>query len=152
MKRKKFFQRKKTYERFQGERYEDLVEKLSEWIADEHIKIRFRKDSSKEDDKELFKEYLKGERNIVYSAAYMKLLDIIECPQMYQKFYGVSFWNPGDPNLIKITPKSGFYRSLSYGKSNFSTLKKVRFDRKVEYWMDIKEMALLKISVRTRFL
>ena len=76
MKRKKFFQRKKTYERFQGERYEDLVEKLSEWIADEHIKIRFRKDSSKEDDKELFKEYLKGERNIVYSAAYMKLLDI----------------------------------------------------------------------------
>ena len=79
-------------------------------------------------------------------------MDIIECPQVYQKFYGVSFWNPGDPNLIKIKPKSGFYRSLSDGKSNFSTFKKVRFDKNVEYWMDIKKMALLKTTSQTRFL
>ena len=152
MRKKRIYKRKVTYERFQGERYEDLAMKLSEWVADEHVRIRLEKDSAKEKDVEFFKEYLKGEYKIVFSACYMKIMDIIECPQVYQKFYGVSFWNPGDPNLIKIKPKSGFYRSLSDGKSNFSTFKKVRFDKNVEYWMDIKKMALLKTTARTKFL
>lgn len=145
MKKRNLFQRKKTYERFQGERYEDLAMKLSEWIADEHVKIRLEKDAK------VFKDFLEGERNIVYSASYMKLLDIIECPQMYQKFYGVSFFNPGDPELIRITPRTGFYRSLADGKSNFSIFKKVRFDKNVEYWLDLKNMALLKYSSKVKW-
>lgn len=72
MRKKRIYQRKVTYERFQRERYEDLAMKLSEWGADEHVRIRLEKDI------EFFKEHLKGEYKIVFSACYMKIMDIIE--------------------------------------------------------------------------
>ena len=68
MRKKRIYQRKVTYERFQGKRYEDLAMKLSEWVADEHVRIRLEKDSAKEKDVEFFKGYLKGEYKIVLSA------------------------------------------------------------------------------------
>lgn len=140
MREKRTHQRKIIYESFQGNSCEDLVEELAEWIADEHIRICLDRNNKNYDT-----VFFEIERDTVFSAAYMKLMDIIECPEMYKKFYGVSFWNPGDPNLIKITRRSGFYRSLLYKKPNFSTLKKVCFDRNVEYWLNLKNMSLIKM-------